>query len=44
MRAPLLGEMPHAHAWAIVGISLAISTLAALAVLIAQRGRLVYWV
>ncbi len=43
-RAPLLGEMPQAHAWSIVGISLAVSALAALAVLVAQRGRLVYWV
>lgn len=44
VRSPLLGEMPHASAWAIVGISLAISAVAAAASLIAQRGRLVYWV
>ncbi|MFZ9691275.1 MAG: ABC transporter permease [Phycisphaerales bacterium] len=44
VRAPMLGEMPHAHAWMIVGISLVASAAAALAVLIAQRGRLVYWV
>ena len=44
VRAPLLGEIPHTHAWLIVGISLAASALAALTVLVVQRGRLVYWV
>lgn len=44
IRSPLLGEAAHGHAWAIVGISLGASAVAAVAVLVMQRGRLVYWV